>query len=141
MCALIIFSSRSIFHSGDTACFKDGTYRILGRTSVDIIKSGGYKLSALDIERQLLSHSDIKEVAVVGLPDVTWGQRVAAIVVLVTDTTLNLNDLREWSSDKMSSYQLPSVLKVVDSLPRNAMGKINKKELTENVFSKELKQR
>ncbi len=53
-------------HTGDTSCYVDGVYKILGRTSVDIIKSGGYKISALDIERHLLSHDDITDVAVVG---------------------------------------------------------------------------
>ncbi len=55
-------------------------YRILGRTSVDIIKSGGYKISALDIENELLAHPDIGECAVVGLPDEALGQRVATVV-------------------------------------------------------------
>ncbi len=51
--------------AGDTACYKDGTYRILGRTSVDIIKSGGYKISALDIETHLLSHDEVNVVNIV----------------------------------------------------------------------------
>lgn len=54
----------------------DGSYKILGRKSVDIIKSGGYKLSSLEIETQLLGLPEIKEVAVLGLPDPTWGQKV-----------------------------------------------------------------
>ena len=139
--------------SGDTACFKDGTYRILGRTSVDIIKSGGYKISALDVERHLLAHTSITAVAVLGLPDITWGQRVAAVVVLApksgrqTDDgrtdghtdQLSLPELRDWASDHMPSYQIPTVLKIVAVIPCNAMGKVNKKELLSQVFAKELK--
>ena len=68
--------------SGDTFSYEDGVYKILGRTSVDIIKSGGYKISALDIERHLLAHDDITDVAILGLPDMTWGQKVAAVIVL-----------------------------------------------------------
>jgi malonyl-CoA/methylmalonyl-CoA synthetase len=55
----------------------DGAYKILGRKSVDILKSGGYKLSALEIETQLLCFPEIKEVAVMGISDPTWGQRVS----------------------------------------------------------------
>lgn len=62
--------------AGDTAQYVDGAYKILGRTSVDIIKSGGFKISALDVERHLLSHPNISDVAVVGIPDITWGQKV-----------------------------------------------------------------
>ena len=62
--------------SGDTAVYSDGAYKIAGRTSVDIIKSGGFKISALDVEAALLTHEHIEEVAVVGLPDITWGQKV-----------------------------------------------------------------
>jgi len=64
----------ALHRSGDMAIYDNGTYRILGRTSVDIIKSGGYKISALDIERHLLAHPDITEVVVVGVHDITWGQ-------------------------------------------------------------------
>jgi len=61
---------------GDTAEYVDGYYRILGRTSVDIIKSGGFKVSALDVETALLAHDSIQDVAVVGVPDMTWGEKV-----------------------------------------------------------------
>ena len=61
--------------------FKTGTFKILGRSSVDIIKSGGYKISALEIERECLSHANVREVAVIGLPDPVWGQRICALVV------------------------------------------------------------
>lgn len=109
-------------------------YRILGRTSVDIIKSGGYKVSALEIERRLLEHPDIAECAVVGLPDITWGQKVAAVIVTKSKECLDLHELKAWCSDKLSSYQTPTVLKNVSELPRNAMGKINKKDLVKTIF-------
>jgi len=62
--------------SGDTARYDDGTYKILGRTSVDIIKTGGYKVSAVETETHLLGHPDIIDCSVIGLPDITWGQKV-----------------------------------------------------------------
>ena len=101
---------------------------------MDIIKSGGYKISALDIERHLLTHENITDCAVVGLPDLTWGQKVAAVLVLKEGTQMSLQELREWSRDKMPPYHIPTVLKDVPSLPRNAMGKVNKKELVSLIF-------
>ena len=125
--------------SGDTACYQNGAFKILGRTSVDIIKSGGYKISALDIERHLLGHPDIVDVAVLGLPDITWGQRVAAVVVQRPGTKmLKLDILRDWAKSYIPTYQLPTALRVLEAMPRNAMGKVNKKDLLQVVFAKEL---
>lgn len=107
----------------------------MGRTSVDIIKSGGYKISALDIERHLLAHPNIAECIVVGIPDITWGQKVAAIVVTKSKHDLNVDDLRTWCSDRLPPYQIPTVIKTMTALPRNAMGKVNKKELLLKVFN------
>ncbi len=70
------------FRTGDTAVRENGIYRILGRTSIDVLKTGGHKVSALEIEEVLLQHSAVDECAVVGLPDAEWGERVAVAVVL-----------------------------------------------------------
>ncbi|XP_041455657.1 malonate--CoA ligase ACSF3, mitochondrial-like [Lytechinus variegatus] len=128
------FTDDGWFMTGDTACLDDGVFRILGRSSVDIIKSGGYKISALDVERHLLSHPMIAEVAVVGLPDITWGQRVTAIVTLKAGQRLSLGELRNWGKDKLPSYQIPTELKIVEEIQRNAMGKVNKKQLVSQLF-------
>jgi malonyl-CoA/methylmalonyl-CoA synthetase len=77
--------------SGDTACYDDGAYRILGRTSVDIIKTGGYKVSAVEIETHLLGHPDILDCSVIGLPDITWGQKVCTKACYMNDTLQILN--------------------------------------------------
>jgi len=71
------FTEDGWFKTGDTAKVENGIFKILGRTSVDIIKSGGYKISALDVERILLTHQNIQDIAVVGVEDLTWGQKVA----------------------------------------------------------------
>lgn len=63
-------------YTGDIVEFTEDSYRILGRSSVDIIKTGGYKVSALQIEYVMLNHPDIVDVAVIGLDDITWGQKV-----------------------------------------------------------------
>ncbi|XP_074645687.1 malonate--CoA ligase ACSF3, mitochondrial-like [Tubulanus polymorphus] len=135
------FTKDGWFKTGDTMCYVNGVYKILGRTSVDLIKSGGYKISALDVERHLMAHPDIIECCVVGLPDLTWGQRVAAVVVLHDDAVLTLDELKTWASDKMPHYHIPTVLKELPEMPRNAMGKINKKMIVEDVFPEFLKQK
>jgi malonyl-CoA/methylmalonyl-CoA synthetase len=114
------------FRTGDTAVVEDGVYRILGRTSVDILKTGGHKVSALEIEEALREHPAVAECAVVGLPDPEWGERVAAAVVLKDGTALDLASLRAWARDSLAGYKLPSRLLVLEALPRNAMGKIVK---------------
>lgn len=114
------------FKTGDIGTLEDGYYRIMGRSSVDIIKSGGYKLSALEIEAALLEHPDITECAVVGLEDDDWGEIVAVAVALEERAALDLASLQAWAKDRLSAYKLPRDLLVVDALPRNAMGKVTK---------------
>ena len=117
------------FCTGDVAVIESGYYRIMGRSSVDIIKSGGYKLSALEIEGTLLTHDDIAECAVIGTEDEMWGEAVTAFVVLKNGSKLDYQDLKSWCEGKMSSYKIPKNMITVDALPRNAMGKITKPAL------------
>ena len=114
------------FRTGDMAVLEDGYYRIMGRLSVDIIKSGGYKLSALEIEDTLLMHPAIRECAVVGLPDDTWGEVVAVAIVARDGEHIELPALKEWATERMSSYKIPKSLLLLEDLPRNAMGKVTK---------------
>ena len=108
---------------------EEGYYRIMGRSSVDIIKSGGYKLSALEIENKLLAHPDIAEVAVIGVEDRTWGEAVAAVVALKGDAEMTVASLKAWCEGELSAYKIPKKLLVLDTLPRNAMGKVVKPSL------------
>jgi malonyl-CoA/methylmalonyl-CoA synthetase len=117
------------FITGDIAVVENGYYRILGRNSVDIIKTGGYKVSALEIEEVLRTHGDIKECAVVGVEDPEWGERVCAAVVLKENAELSLDALREWAKRQIAVYKVPSRLIVLENLPRNAMGKVTKPEV------------
>lgn len=115
------------FRTGDMAVLENGYYRIMGRLSSDIIKSGGYKLSALEIEATLLEHPMIRECAVVGIKDDTWGEAVAVAVVFEAGSeTLDLDALRRWGKERLSPYKLPTRLLPVEHLPRNAMGKVTK---------------
>ena len=117
------------FCTGDIGVLEAGYYRIMGRSSIDIIKSGGYKLSALEIENKLLDHPAIAEVAVLGIEDRTWGEAVAAVVVLKSGGELTLAALKDWCDGKLSAYKIPKKLLLQDSLPRNAMGKVTKPAL------------
>ena len=122
------FTEDGWFKTGDIAVYENGYYRILGRNSVDIIKSGGYKISALEIEEVLRKHSQIKECAVVGIPDEEWGEIIGASLILDTDN-IDLGKLNEWLKDKLPGYKTPRKYIFQDDLPRNVMGKVTKKEL------------
>ncbi|MGH7526192.1 MAG: acyl-CoA synthetase [Gemmatimonadales bacterium] len=117
------------FRTGDVAVMEDGGYRILGRTSVDIIKTGGYKVSALEIEETLRTHPAILECAVVGVVDPEWGERVAAAVELRTGASLDLETLKRWAKERLAPYKIPRALRVVATLPRNVMGKVTKPDV------------
>jgi malonyl-CoA/methylmalonyl-CoA synthetase len=119
------------FRTGDTGVRDEaGVIRLLGRTSTDILKSGGYKLSALEIEEVLRDHPAISEVAVIGRPDEVWGDRVTAcLVVRPGAPPPTADDLRAWARDRLASYKLPREIVILDELPRNAMGKVMKGRL------------
>lgn len=119
------------FRTGDVMVVHDNVYRILGRSSVDIIKTGGYKVSALEVEELLRTHPDIRECAVVGVDDNDWGQRVAACVVLREGADLAQDALRSWSKQHLAPYKSPTLMLAVESLPRNAMGKVQKPVISE----------
>ena len=123
------FTADRWFRTGDIAVRQNSVYRILGRSSVDIIKTGGYKVSALEIEEELRNHPAIDQCAVVGVPDPEWGERVAAAVVLKPGMSLALKPLRDWAKEFLAVYKIPSLLETVPELPRNAMGKVVKPEV------------
>jgi malonyl-CoA/methylmalonyl-CoA synthetase len=119
------------FITGDTAVVENGVYRILGRTNIDILKTGGHKVSALEIEEALRQHPAVAECGVIGVPDAEWGERVAAVLVLKEGEVLDLQSLRAWARELLAVHKLPSRLLVLDALPRNAMGKVMKPALAE----------
>lgn len=133
------FDKEGWFRTGDIAQRRtsDGNYVILGRNSTDIIKSGGYKLSALEIEREILAHPQVAEVAVVGAEDVTYGQVVVAVIKPKVQTTatrpsLTQTTLAHFLQDRLAVYKQPKKVFVLDDvteIPRNHLGKVNKKKL------------
>jgi hypothetical protein len=125
-------------------------YFILGRANIDsglyiglisaivtnsciVIKSGGYKISALDIEREILGLPYVEEVMVVGVPDEEFGQRVAAAIVL-TEGSLTIDTLRRDLRSRLTGYRMPTLLRVVNDLPKTASGKVMKKVLGPQLF-------
>lgn len=114
-------------------------YFIMGRRSADIIKSGGEKVSALEVERELLSLPQVAEAAVVAVPSGKWGQKVGAVIILDREhaTAWSPMDMRRALKDRLANYKIPQVLRVVEHIPRNAMGKINKKTLVKEVFAED----
>jgi malonyl-CoA/methylmalonyl-CoA synthetase len=117
------------FCTGDVAVVQNGVYRILGRRSVDIIKTGGYKVSALEIEEVLRTHPEIKECAVVGVEDREWGERVCAAVVSNPGAQLTVDALQNWARERLATYKTPTRICCVDALPRNTMGKVIKADV------------
>ena len=112
------------FRTGDAAVIDaDGFHRIVGRQSMDIIKTGGYKVGAGEVETALLGHPSVIEVAVIGLPDDDLGQRIVAYVV---GTEVDPVALIDHVASTLSVHKRPREIRVVEELPRNAMGKVQK---------------
>jgi malonyl-CoA/methylmalonyl-CoA synthetase len=136
--ATLLAFSDGWFKTGDIAeRADDGAVRLLGRTSVDILKSGGYKLSALEIEEALRENPAIAEVAVVGLPDEVWGDRVIAVIVPAATpgaaAACATEALRAWAKERLAPYKIPREAVLVAALPRNPLGKVVKPELIQSL--------
>jgi malonyl-CoA/methylmalonyl-CoA synthetase len=118
------------FKTGDSVSIDaQGRVRILGRTSVDILKSAGYKLSAIEIEEAIRRHPRVRDAAVVGLPDETYGQRVAAAVMPKDGEPIAVDELVRFLASELAPYKVPRAWRVVEDVPRNALGKVLKPEL------------
>ncbi|MES2797865.1 MAG: acyl-CoA synthetase [Bacteroidota bacterium] len=122
------FTEDGWFKTGDIAVVENGYIKILGRDSVDIIKSGGYKISALEIEEILRQNTSIVDCSVLGLPDEEWGEIVGAALIL-NDKSVDIKQLNTWLRERLPGYKCPRIYKVIDELPKNAMGKVVKPDL------------
>ncbi len=123
------FTKDGWFKTGDVATVDtEGGYRILGRNSVDIIKSGGYKISALEIEEVLRTHPSVSDCSVVGIDDEEWGELVVAAIVPKQED-IDIQELNAWMRTQMPPYKTPKRYKLIVELPRNAMGKVTKNDV------------
>lgn len=115
--------------TGDLGFLRDdGSLHVEGRRG-DVINTGGEKVWPDDVERQLIQHPDIHDVAVTGLPDNEWGQIVAAFVVSARPN-LSLDEIRAHCRAQLPGYALPKQLELVEAIPRTALGKVRRSELT-----------
>jgi len=119
------------FHTGDIATITaQGEVRIVGRRATDLIKTGGYKVGAGEVEAALLEHPAIREAAVVATPDEDLGERIVAFVVLYPGAAAPPpQELSDHVADLLAPHKRPRDVRVVDGLPRNAMGKVLKRQL------------
>ena len=109
-------------------------YRVLGRASADVIKSAGYKVSALEVEARVTEMPGVREVAVVGVPDDDYGEVVSAVVGRFDRDAggaepPGIDEIRAWCTAALAAYKAPRRVLVVDAIPRNLMGKVNKRRL------------
>jgi len=112
------------FVTGDVATIgADGWHRIVGRASTDLIKTGGYRVGAGEVEDALLLHPAVREAAVVGTPHPDLGEQITAYVVAEGTTE---RDLIAWVADRLAAHKRPRAVRLLDALPRNAMGKVQK---------------
>lgn len=137
------FDADGWFKTGDIVQYSNElkSFRIRGRASADILKTAGYKVSALDVERVLLTHPQVLECAVFGLPDETWGQIVAAVIRSDVKgdkvfPKMFTPPLVDFSKEHLASYRVPRKYFFVEEIPKNAMGKVNKKALAK-IYSEE----
>ena len=116
--------------SGDLAVREaDGMLRIVGRSSVDIIKTRGFKVGAVEIEDCLQRHPAVQEVAVVGVPDADQGERIVAAVTPKQASAVSAEALRAYARDHLAPHKVPAEIVFIDEIPRTGPGKFKKKEL------------
>ncbi|WP_018657299.1 AMP-binding protein [Actinomadura flavalba] len=121
------FTADGWFRTGDIAAVRpDGVHRIVGRASTDLIKSGGYRIGAGEVEDALLAHPAVREAAVVGTPHPDLGEQVTAFVVADGVTPAALTD---FVAARLSAHKRPRTVLLRETLPRNAMGKVVKSRL------------
>jgi fatty-acyl-CoA synthase len=121
------------FHTGDVGYFDADGFLYLCDRLKDMVISGGENVYPAEVESVLYEHPAIAEVAVIGLPDATWGEAVTAVVRLVPDSSLTLEELRGFAGEKLARYKLPLRLHFVDEMPRNPAGKVLKYQLRERL--------
>ncbi len=120
------------FKTGDLATWADaGAVRIAGRRSVDLIKTGGYRVGAGEVENALLTHPSVAEVAVTAEPDPDLGERIVAWVVPVAGRSPAAQELVDHVARHLTPHKRPREVRFVAGLPRNELGKVRKRDLVE----------
>jgi long-chain acyl-CoA synthetase len=115
--------------TGDAGYLDEDGYLYVCDRIKDMIISGGENIYSVEVENAIASHPDVAEVAVVGVPDPKWGESVKAFIVLREGATVVADDIGRWTRSRLAAFKAPRLIDFVQSLPRNATGKISKKEL------------
>lgn len=116
-------------HTGDVGMIDEGGYLFITGRKKDLIIRGGENISTGEIENMLESHPKIEEAAVIGVPDLDWGEVVKAVIVLAPGESVTVDEVVEYSKKQLASYKAPQYVAVTDTLPRNVMGKVLKNDL------------
>jgi acyl-CoA synthetase (AMP-forming)/AMP-acid ligase II len=116
-------------HTGDVGYLDEDRYLFITGRKKDLIIRGGENVSPGEIEAVLEEHHAVDEVAVIGVPDVEWGEEIKAIVVLKSGQTATADELRAYSKSRLASYKVPRYITFVDELLRNALGKVLKTDI------------
>jgi long-chain acyl-CoA synthetase len=120
------------FHSGDMGFFdEDHLLKFVDRKK-DMIKSGGENVSTQKVESTLLDHSDVGEVAVIGLPHERWGEAVTAFVIPTPGADADADEIREFAKERLAGFEAPKSVELVEELPKTTTGKIQKFEVKES---------
>ncbi|WP_295524953.1 fatty acyl-CoA synthetase [Novosphingobium sp. Chol11] len=122
------------FHSGDLGVADAQGYITVVDRKKDMIKTGGENVASREVEEVLYRHAAISEVAVIGMPDPNWIEAVTAVIVLREGHQLELAELLEHCADHLSGFKIPKKVVFADNLPRNASGKILKRELRQSLL-------
>lgn len=123
------------FHSGDLATVDEDGYITIVDRKKDMIKTGGENVASREVEEAIYTHAGVSEVAVVGLPDPKWIEAVTAIVVLKREARASENDLMAHCRARLAGFKCPKRIIILDQLPRNASGKILKRDLRDHLAS------
>ena len=121
--------SEGWFHTGDVGYFDEDGFLFIADRLKDMVITGGENVYPAEVESVLYDHPAITEIAVIGLPDEQWGEVVVAVVALKDGAMVDLEELREFATERLARYKLPRRLEIVPALPRNPAGKVLKFEL------------
>lgn len=117
------------FRSGDAICIDEDGFVVFRGRFKDMYKSGGENVYTAEVENVLAAHANVAEVAVIGVPDAKWGEVGCAVVVPASATGVELADLVEHCTGRLARFKHPRSVVIVESLPRNTLGKVQKDQL------------
>jgi acyl-CoA synthetase (AMP-forming)/AMP-acid ligase II len=121
-------------HTGDAGYLDENGYLYIHDRVKDMIVSGGENIYPAEIESALFSHPDIADIAVIGVPDERWGEAVKALVVLRQNRVADAGDILRYAREFLAGYKIPKSVEFLPELPRNAAGKILRRELREHYW-------